>query len=1223
MDIEGLWIKVGAKFDEVEKALQKLPYDAQKAASEMEQAFKQVGIRNLEKEFRDAQAAFELLERSGTLTAKQLADAADNVKAKWAAWKEEIDDGGGALGRFATQATQLGAALTVAVTGPLVALGTAAFKAAEDLDGAFDKIRVGTGATGAQLDALQGSFRNVFGDVPDDADKVAEALTKVSQRTGQIGPGLESLTRQFLDLSRVTGEQIGPSIEKVTRLFGDWSVESSKQAGTMDMLFKVSQATGLSVTALADKLVYAGAPFRQLGLSVEQSAIMLGKFEKEGVNVELVIGAMRTALAKFGKAGMEPVEAFKELVASIKNADVAQGNLIAAQVVGTKRMADFAAAVREGRLDLDGLFKTVMNSGETIRKAADDTADFGEAWGRLKNQITIALEPLGAILFNTLTTVVQHMQPVIDLVSALAKAFGELPAPAQAAMVGLAALAAAIGPILVAVGGMAAAWPTVVAGMGMVGVSATALTGVLSTLGVAIGVVAAAFAAFTAVKSFMAFREAEREAAAAGETLSRSVAGLEATAAKMGISVDKAGKSIEQYALELNKAVRANPDYQKQLQSNADAAEKAAKSMGTLPPELRKISEQAGKTGIDFMHLGAKMKDSAKEAAQAIQHAFSALGLHNLQKEYQDAQKGLDLLTAKGLLSGKQLETAADNVRKKYVAWQDSMRSIGTMLETSASMGFKALDSLIKKHSEWVMQGVQQRLLTIEFENTSIALTKIEASLMKSNIYLDPFIGGFLKAGKAMREAAEDAKTLGITTGEELAGKARAAEEAYARMSQRADGSMRSQIDLQKALIKSLEAQMEAAKAAGEPWKNFEAQIEKAKRKLGEMTHDTTIMGEAWKDFGKQVSTVMTDFGKDIASAIVHSKNLGEAFTKMANAIKEAFLRTIVEGAIKQVMKGLDDVGLSFGKLAKTAIENLSAIGRSIAGIFGGGATSAASGAAGAAGSAGSAGGAAGGAAGAAGGVLGVVGAIGSIGSLISGVVGNFQMAGMNKTLDLIEKEVRYSQIHLKNMLEFANTWWPWMENLKYLQIMESLERVLYESNEHLSALASGVYFNALADSLEGFGDEIYNFGQRVPVEIGGAIEFVGERMVATMNNTVAQQSAANNRGLTTLANSIGTAMGPMLNELQLMRKTTQEQLRIVAEGVWATYSAVSKPGWQTTVPSLPGGPANTGPSFPRTPSTTAPNTTVNVNVVSNSTNPYTTGLQIAQGINAILPARA
>lgn len=301
---------------------------------------------------------------------------------------------------------------------------------------------------------------------------------------------------------------------------------------------------------------------------------------------------------------------------------------------------------------------------------------------------------------------------------------------------------------------------------------------------------------------------------------------------------------------------------------------------------------------------------------------------------------------------------------------------------------------------------------------------------------------------------------------------------------------------------------------------------------------NTNEMEKAWGAFGQQVSTILTDFGKGIADSIIHAKSFGDAFTKMAQALKEAFLRTVVEGAIKEAIKGLDGFTASFSGLMSKMTSGLGS-------LFGGGAGG------GAAGGAGGGGGAAGGL-GAAGGALGgVVGAIGSIGSLISGVIGNFQMSGMKKTLDLIEKEVRYSQIHLANILEFANAWWPWLDNLAQLQRLESIERVLYEQKAIMDA--------GLRVSGQGLGD--------------------------------AQQ-------------------------------TTINWLKHIAEGVWATYQAIAKPSWQTT----PGGPVRfVNPSVPTTggdPIGSRPPVTIQVNVTGNSSNPYTQGLQVAQGINALLPAR-
>jgi hypothetical protein len=76
-------------------------------------------------------------------------------------------------------------------------------------------------------------------------------------------------------------------------------------------------------------------------------------------------------------------------------------------------------------------------------------------------------------------------------------------------------------------------------------------------------------------------------------------------------------------------------------------------------------------------------------------------------------------------------------------------------------------------------------------------------------------------------------------------------------------------------------------------------------------------------------------------------------------------------------------------------------------------------------------------AAAASGGATAIVGAVAGVASAISGIIGNFQFSAMNKTLDLIEKEVRYSQIHLLHLLQKNNEYLP-----KLKDIWESLIRM-------------------------------------------------------------------------------------------------------------------------------------------------------------------------------------
>jgi hypothetical protein len=101
-----------------------------------------------------------------------------------------------------------------------------------------------------------------------------------------------------------------------------------------------------------------------------------------------------------------------------------------------------------------------------------------------------------------------------------------------------------------------------------------------------------------------------------------------------------------------------------------------------------------------------------------------------------------------------------------------------------------------------------------------------------------------------------------------------------------------------------------------------------------------------------------------------------------------------------------------------------------LGGIFGTASSTAASTAGGVAGAAGSAGGGVASAAGAASsGLMGAINLATGIGSLVSGVVGNFQMSGMNKSLDVLVQHTLQTTNIVRDTLNTANTWWPYLKS--------------------------------------------------------------------------------------------------------------------------------------------------------------------------------------------------
>src|SRR3990167_4592740 len=235
------------------------------------------------------------------------------------------------------------------IAGGAAAGGVALFKLGQSFDSAFDTIAAGTGTTGASLDGLKDSFRNVFQGVATDMPTTATAITELSQRTEATGSTLEGLAKHVIELSRLTGSDLSTNIAGITRSMGDWGIKNEDGARFMDELFAASQKTGVGITALTDNLVKYGAPLRQMGFTQTQATATLAKFEKEGVNTELVMGSLRIALGKMAKGGEPAIETFKRVVGEIAAAgSTSEANAKALDLFGARAGPDMAAAIPEG-----------------------------------------------------------------------------------------------------------------------------------------------------------------------------------------------------------------------------------------------------------------------------------------------------------------------------------------------------------------------------------------------------------------------------------------------------------------------------------------------------------------------------------------------------------------------------------------------------------------------------------------------------------------------------------------------------------------------------------------------------------------------------------------------------------------------------------------------------------------------------------------------------------
>ena len=313
-------------------------------------------------------------------------------------------------------------AVGAAVGGIAVATGKAVVEAGKYLkdlgsqfDEAADAIRIGTGATGDALDGLLDDFDEVYKSVPTTMEDASKAIADYNTRLGLTGPQLQEISKQALQVSDMLGDDLGGVIEESSQAFQQWNIDADNMGGAMDYIFKVSQSTGMGFTDLMSNMQKFGPQLQEMGYSFETASALMGQLDKAGVNTEEVLSAMKKSVGALAKEGISASDGLAMYYEQIKNAGTAaEAASIASEIFGTKAGSTMAAAIRDGTLAVGDLTESLLENGETIAGAAEDTYDFAERLQIMKQGLEVALKPMANTMFDGLNKFMPVLQKLME-----------------------------------------------------------------------------------------------------------------------------------------------------------------------------------------------------------------------------------------------------------------------------------------------------------------------------------------------------------------------------------------------------------------------------------------------------------------------------------------------------------------------------------------------------------------------------------------------------------------------------------------------------------------------------------------------------------------------------------------------------------------------------------------------------------------------------------------
>lgn len=448
------------------------------------------------------QAQYDALQREIAQTEQDLKSLTGQMKEFGSVGAQQVAAVGRKMEEVGDKMTRVGTGMTKYVTAPIVAVGTAAVAAFNEVDEGLDIIVKKTGASGKALEEMEEAAKNLATSIPTDFRTAGEAVGEVNTRFGLTGQALEDLSAKFVKFAQLNDTSVTASVDQVQAAMAAFGVSADKAGNVLDILNKAAQDTGADVNTLTSDLTSNAAVLQEMGLRINSAAGFLANLNKNGLETGSVLAGMKKALQNATKEGKTMSSALREIEQSIIGAKSETKALqIATELFGAKSAPAMVKAIRSGRLSLADLESRIEDTGNSVDKTFEEMLDPIDQFKTTLNELKI----VGMELVEAAAPLIKALaEGLRNAVQGLRNAWQGLSPQMQQTIIKIAGVAAAAGP-LIAVGGkvvygigrLLTLGPQLVAAFSAVKGAFAALSGVLAAnpIGAVIAGVAALGAA--------------------------------------------------------------------------------------------------------------------------------------------------------------------------------------------------------------------------------------------------------------------------------------------------------------------------------------------------------------------------------------------------------------------------------------------------------------------------------------------------------------------------------------------------------------------------------------------------------------------------------------------------------------------------------------------------------------------------------------------------------
>lgn len=422
---------------------------------------------------------------------KQAEQSATAVQ-KIAAAGEKLKDIGGKV-------SGVGRDLSMYVTAPLVAAGTAGVKTFAEVDKTMALANKTMNNTAEEAEHLGNAMKSAASNSTFSMDDAANASLNFA-RAGLDAEQAAAALAPAMNLAAGEGRNLDTVSSGLVATINGFHGSFEDAGKYADVFASACNNSALNVDSLSSAMSVAAPIFASAGYKVNDAALYMGIMANNGIEADKAANSLKTGIARLVSPAKEGATMMEQLGISVTNTDgsmkdsvqiqkelheafanLSESEQIAAAsaIFGKNQMAPWLALINTAPEDVDELNESLRTcAGTTDEMAQTMMGGFGGSIEKLKSSINVLAYSLGEALAPTIQRVVNFLQDMTDRFNALSPA-------QQQVIVKIGLAAAALGPLLLITGKMMTAVGTIMT--------------VIPKLAGALSTVKGAFAALNAV----------------------------------------------------------------------------------------------------------------------------------------------------------------------------------------------------------------------------------------------------------------------------------------------------------------------------------------------------------------------------------------------------------------------------------------------------------------------------------------------------------------------------------------------------------------------------------------------------------------------------------------------------------------------------------------------------------------------------------------------------